>query len=113
MSYEIIILPKSEREIKRLNKKYRSFKSDLAKLVATLEEQPQQGEPPGKDCYKIRLAIKAKGKGKSGGARVVTHVRVVKETVVVLFVYDKGESESIPDDEIKNRIAEANSQIQC
>lgn len=68
MSYSIIILPKSEREIKRLNKKYRSFKADLAELITLLQEQPQQGEALGKDCYKIRLAITAKGKGKSGGA---------------------------------------------
>ena len=64
MSYKIIILPKSEREIKRLSKKYRSFKFDLAELIVSLQEQPQQGEPLGKDCFKIRLAISAKGKAK-------------------------------------------------
>lgn len=106
MSYEVIILPKSEREIKRLNKKYRSFKSDLAQLITSLKEQPQQGESLGKDCYKIRLAITAKGKGKSGGSRVITYVKVTKETIVILSVYDKSESESISNEEIDSRIAD-------
>lgn len=108
MSYKIIILPKSEREIKRLSKKYRSFKVDLAELIASLQEQPQQGEPLGRDCFKIRLAISAKRKGKSGGARVITCVKIVKETVVLLSVYDKSEADSISDDEIENRLADAN-----
>lgn len=69
MSYKIIILPKSEREIKRLGKKYRSFKADLAGLLSSRQQQPQQGEPPGKDCFKILLAIDAKNKGKSSSAQ--------------------------------------------
>lgn len=108
MSYKVIVLPKSEREIKRLSKKYRSFKTDLAVLIASLQEQPQQGEPLGKDCFKIRLAISAKKKGKSGGARVITCVKIVKETIVLLSVYDKSEVEAISDDEIENRLASAN-----
>ena len=107
MNYRIIILPKSEREIKRLSKKYRSFKADLADLVSSLQEQPQQGEPLGKDCFKIRMAISAKMKGKSGGARVITCVKIVKETVVILSVYDKSEASSISDSEIEVRLASA------
>ena len=100
MSYEIIILPKSEREIKRLSKKYRTFRGDLAELIESLEEQPQQGEPLGKDCFKIRMAIRAKGKGKSGGARVIMYVKVVRETVIVLsirnrFVYLRQERSGV------------------
>lgn len=108
MSYKIVVLSKSEREIKRLAKKYRSFKADLSALFAALLEQPQQGEPLGRDCFKIRLAISAKGKGKSGGARVITCVKVVKETIFVLSVYDKSEADSISDDEITSRLASTN-----
>ena len=64
MSYKIIVLTKSEREIKCLGKKCRSFKLDLADLISSLQGQPQQGEPLGKDCFKIRSAISAKNKGK-------------------------------------------------
>jgi len=52
-------------------------------------------------CYKIRIAIKSKGKGKSGGARVIAHVQVVENNVYLLAIYDKSEQEDITDKEIK------------
>ena len=48
------------------------------------------GVPIGKGCYKVRMAISSKGKGKSGGARVITYVRIVKKVVVLLTMYDKS-----------------------
>ncbi|MBW1619816.1 type II toxin-antitoxin system RelE/ParE family toxin, partial [Empedobacter falsenii] len=53
-------------------------------------------------CYKIRLAIKSKGKGKSGGARVITHLFIENETIYLLSLYDKSEQNSISDKEIKD-----------
>jgi len=47
--------------------------------VDSLEENPIQGEALGKDCYKIRMAITSKGRGKSGGSRVITRVKVVNQ----------------------------------
>lgn len=54
----------------------------------------------GKNCYKIRMSVASKGKGKSGGARIITHVRVLETTVYLLSIYDKSEQESIADKEI-------------
>ena len=68
----------------------------MFKLIESLEENPQHGSPLGKDCYKIRLAITSKGKGKSGGARVITHVYIFRKTVYLLSVYDKSEQANIP-----------------
>ncbi|MDZ7880865.1 MAG: type II toxin-antitoxin system RelE/ParE family toxin [Saprospiraceae bacterium] len=58
------------------------------------------GKPLGKDCYKIRMAISSKNKGKSGGARVITCVKIVDDTLYLLSIYDKSEQEDIPDNEI-------------
>lgn len=58
-----------------LTKKYRSLKSELENLGKELSENPTSGTPLGNDVYKVRLAISSKGKGKSGGARVITCVR--------------------------------------
>ena len=47
---------------------------------------------------KIRMAIASKGKGKSGGARVITFIGVVsveEAEVNLLYIYDKAERESI------------------
>jgi hypothetical protein len=46
------------------------------------------------------LAIASKGKGKAGGARVITHVQVVDSSVFLLSIYDKSEKEDIPDKDI-------------
>lgn len=76
MSYSIVYTDHFERELKRLSKKYKSIRGDLALLISDLEINPIQGQPLGKDCFKIRIAIASKGQGKSGGARVIIHVFV-------------------------------------
>lgn len=67
MNYEIITSENFIRELKRLAKKYPSLKQEVDDLGDSLSQNPSQGTPIGKDCYKIRLAIKSKGKGKRGG----------------------------------------------
>ena len=54
---------------------------DIKPLFDSLPDSPIQGDYIGNDCYKIRLGIASKGKGKRGGARVITCVKIVGETV--------------------------------
>jgi hypothetical protein len=68
--------------------------------VDSLKEEPKQGQPLGKDCYKIRMAITSKGKGKSDGSRVITCVKIIASSVFLLSIYDKGDKESISDKEL-------------
>jgi hypothetical protein len=80
------------------------FKNEYAELINSLEQDPIQGTAIGHDCYKIRLAIKSKNKGKFGGARVVTHVYITGSTVYLLDIYDKSDQDSISDKELKELI---------
>ena len=96
----IVPSPKFDREIKRLAKKYRSIPQDFRILLQLLQANPTMGEPLGKDCFKIRMAISSKNKGKSGGARVITCVKIVDDTLFLLSIYDKSEQANISDDEI-------------
>lgn len=73
-------------------------------------QNPKEGTPIGNDSYKIRMSIESKGKGKSGGARVISHFYVTNSTVYLLSIYDKSEQESISDKEIKGMIKELNSE---
>jgi mRNA-degrading endonuclease RelE of RelBE toxin-antitoxin system len=100
MSYNVVTIPPFDRQLKRLAKKYRSLKKDLAELGLQLAENPEMGKPIGQDCYKIRLAISSKGKGKSSGARIITHVYVAECTLYLLSIYDKSEQENISDKEL-------------
>ncbi len=100
MSYSVISIPKFEKELKRLVKKYPSLKNEYIGLVHSLKAQPGQGVKLGNDCYKIRLAIASKGVGKSGGARVITYVKVTEAAVYLLTIFDKSDKEAINDSEL-------------
>jgi mRNA-degrading endonuclease RelE of RelBE toxin-antitoxin system len=104
MSFSIVTVDSFEKELKHLAKKFPSIKKDIAKLTEQLLIAPMIGIPIGNDCYKIRMAITSKGKGKSGGARVITHIRVTKEYLYLLSIYDKSEAENISDDEVLKRL---------
>lgn len=95
MNFEVSTIPTFDRQAKRLGKKYPSLKDDLKNLVHKLGDNPFQGTPLGNNFFKIRLAIASKGRGKSGGARVITFVKVQKKTVYLSTLFDKTEKANI------------------
>jgi mRNA-degrading endonuclease RelE of RelBE toxin-antitoxin system len=102
MSYSVKTLAVFERQAKRLIRKYASLRKELLQLVQVLQDDPQQGTPIGKGCFKIRISISSKGKGKSGGARVITNFIVSDATVYLIAIYDKSEKENLSDKELKD-----------
>ena len=106
MNYKIIPVDKFKKEAKRLVKKYPSLKNELAELSKSLSIEPTQGTPLGNDTYKIWVSIKSKGKGKSGGARVITYIITPQKEIYLLTIYDKADFDSI-DDKTLRRIIEA------
>jgi mRNA-degrading endonuclease RelE of RelBE toxin-antitoxin system len=100
MNYNVVTIPPFDRQLKRLAKKFPSLKTEYASLIESLELEPEKGTAMANNCYKIRFNIKFKGKGKSGGARVITHVQVTGNNVFLLAIYDKSEQEDITDKEI-------------
>ena len=95
MNFEVIATEPFERKLKRLAKKYKSLATELGSLIDELKVNPTLGTPIGKDCYKLRLAIASKGKGKRGGARLITYVRIIKQTIFLMDIYDKSEQANI------------------
>ena len=106
MSYKVETISTFDRQSKRLAKKYPSFKKDLGTFVKGLSENPDQGTPLGKNCFKIRLAISSKNKGKSGGARIITHVQIVDDTVFLLSIYDKSTKSNLNEGELDTLLME-------
>lgn len=106
MSYSVIPIDRFKKEAKRLAKKYTSLKDDLLELSKTLSRNPQAGTPLGNNTYKVRVAIRSKGKGKSGGARVVTYLITEEKEIYLLLIYDKSEVENIDDKILKKLIAD-------
>ncbi|MCX6353026.1 MAG: type II toxin-antitoxin system RelE/ParE family toxin [Bacteroidetes bacterium] len=104
MSYSIIPTHRFEKELKRLVKKFPSLKVEYSGLIDDILENPETGTLIGNKCYKIRLAIHSKGKGKSGGARVITYLYIENKTVYLLTIYDKGEKQDLKQNELKEMI---------
>jgi mRNA-degrading endonuclease RelE of RelBE toxin-antitoxin system len=101
MSYKIELTDNFKKEAKKLIKKHASLRTEIADLGKELAENPTTGTPLGNDVYKIRLAIASKNKGKSGGARVISFVKIIDKTVFLLSIYNKGEKDTISDKEIE------------
>jgi mRNA-degrading endonuclease RelE of RelBE toxin-antitoxin system len=108
MSFKIVPIHSFLKEVKHLSKKHASLKDDLRNLGIELAANPKLGQPIGRNCYKVRLQITSKGRGKSGGARVITHliVKVDIETLYLLKIYDKSELENISTSELKELLTE-------
>ena len=100
---------------KKLAKKYPSFKEDLIAFREELLKNPQQGTELSPGIRKIRMAIKSKGKGKSGGARVITYNFLTAEMdgkIVLLLIYDKEDASSVKVNVLKEIIKEEGFPLQ-
>ena len=104
MSFSILLTGRFEKEIKRLIKKYPSLRLEFSELIAILKDNPETGIPLGNNCFKIRLGIASKGKGKSGGARIITYLYLLESTIYLLSIYDKSEKETMNTKELQELI---------
>lgn len=103
MSCKITVTPDFLRALKHLAKRYKSIKEDVTKLGNELRENPNMGVDLGHHLRKVRMSIASKGKGKSGGARVITYTLILAETdteIKLLTIYDKSERENLTDKEL-------------
>lgn len=106
MSYKVIPTLRFKRQTKRLLKKYSSLALELQTFERDLMENPLQGKSLGQNAYKARVAVKSKGKGKSGGLRVITYLITEEEEIYLLTIYDKSEMEGIDNQSLKEMIKE-------
>lgn len=104
MNYSVIPIDKFKKEAKRLIKKYPSLKQELSQLNKTLISSPATGTSLGNNAYKIRISIKSKGAGKSGGARIITYVVTENKEIYLLTIYDKAELDTIDDKTLRKII---------
>lgn len=121
MSYRIINHKQFDKEFKRLAKRYRSLKADYVALLEELQAHPETGVLIAPSIRKVRMSIASKGKGKSHGARIITHtaltdkphtdeadilVQMEDGVITLLTIYDKAEQATITDAEIELLIRE-------
>lgn len=106
-SIRITVSEDFAREAKRLSKKYSSFKQDYLDFLESIRQNPLQGDEIAKNIRKIRMAIKSKGEGKSGGARIITFNILTQELngdIVFLLIYDKENASTVKVDIVKRMV---------
>jgi len=104
MNYEIVTTEDFDKEVKSLTRKYHSFLDDLENFKKELLVNPEVGKKLSGNARKVRMAISSKGKGKRGGARVITCnvlLNVMNTDIYLLAIYDKGEHKNITGKEIE------------
>ena len=109
MNLEIIRSDYFTKEFKRLAKRYRSLIDDYEAFLDNFRLNPLQGEEIAPHVRKIRMAITSKGRGKSGGARVITFNALVSEQdgkIYLLLIYDKADTPNVKMNVIKEIIEE-------
>ena len=98
MNFDVIPTPHFERSFKALAKRHRSLKQDIIDFTASLRNNPFQGDELSPGIRKIRMSIASKGRGKSGGARVITYTVIAAENegdVYLLDIYDKADYSTV------------------
>lgn len=98
MKYSLVVQPTFLKAAKQLGKRYPSFVDDLVRFREDLLAQPEQGVDLGGGLRKIRMRIRSKGRGKSGGARVIAYTAIVameESTIHLLFLYDKADRSTV------------------
>ena len=95
------------KKAKRLVKKHYTLQTSLEKLERDLIINPKMGDSYGSNIYKVRLADESKGKGKSGGFRIITYLieeNTESTDIYLITIFDKSEEASIDKDDIKKII---------
>ena len=103
MTNKVIPTPIFEAKFKRLSRKFSSLACEIESLEIELLEKPDLGTSLGANLFKIRLGSIDKGKGKSGGFRVVTYLVHKKENstdIYLITLFDKSEESSIDKSEL-------------
>lgn len=98
MNYKTEIHEIFSKEFKVLLKKYPSLKSDFQHILNNIEKELALADDLGNGFKKIRINIKSKGKGSSGGGRIITYetiIAVEHKKVIFASIYNKGEYDSI------------------
>ncbi len=109
MNYDFRPSPDFVKGVKALAKRYPSLKSDLMLLRQSLEKDPEQGVDLGGGLRKIRMNIKSKGRGKAGGARVITcNIIISKSDMVIalVYIYDKADASSVKNEAMRKIVEE-------
>jgi len=103
MNYKIDTIPRFEKDVKRLKKKFPKIKNDLEVFVNELSSNPELGINLGENIFKVRIPNSSIPTGKSGGFRVITYYKT-DDTLYLVTIYSKTEQDNILTEKLKEII---------
>lgn len=106
MPCNILTIPEFDKNIKILAKRYRNIEQDLKKLIDALQNEPTMGTHIVNNCYKIRVPNSSVPTGKSKGFRVITYYIDTDNTLYLLSIYSKSDTDNISDSTITELLKE-------
>ena len=115
MNWTIDFTTEFSRGAKILKKRYKSFMDDLEDFKNSIMKNPFQGAELVPGIRKVRMTIESKGKGKSGGARVITLTYYVSDAegkVHFLIIYDKSDADTVDVKVVQKYVAELGFNLQ-
>jgi mRNA-degrading endonuclease RelE of RelBE toxin-antitoxin system len=105
MNYKIDTIPRFEKDVKKLKKKFPNIKSDLAKFINELSSNPEMGTNLGENIFKVRIPNSSIPTGKSGGFRIITYYKK-DDTLYLVTIYSKTEQDTILTETLKQIVKE-------
>ena len=66
MNYKIDTIPRFEKDVKKLKKRFPKIKNDLVKFINELSLSPELGINLGENIYKVRISNSSIPTGQSG-----------------------------------------------
>lgn len=115
MNWTIDFTTEFSRGAKVLKKRYKSFMNDLEDFKDSIMKNPLQGAELVPGIRKVRMTIESKGKGKSGGARVITLTYYISEAegkVHFLIIYDKSDADTVDVKVVQKYVTELGFNLQ-
>ena len=105
MNFKIETIPRFEKDVKKLKKKFPKIKNDLVNFIDKLSSNPKLGIDLGENIFKVRVPNSSIPTGKSGGFRIITYYK--KDTILYLVtIYSKTEQDTILTEKLKKIVQE-------
>ena len=107
MESEIKLTELFEKQLKKLDEKYKSLSKDMERFTKESLANPHLGIDLGDSTYKIGVAVKSKGKDKSGGLRIINRgIDSQKLIYLLTTIYHKSDIDAISKSAIKLYVKE-------
>jgi len=105
MNFNIETIPRFEKDVKKLKKKFPKIKNDLMDLIGELSSNPEMGVHLGENIFKVRFPNSSIPTGKSGGFRVITYYKS-DDILYLVTIYSKTEQDNVLTEKLKKIVQE-------